>query len=735
MEEVTESAELEPETQDGPNIKFWMAQIHAAGEAGKVHREQTRKAIDEYLAEAHMNVTRDARAQVDARFPIWWSTIRTVQPAIYSRTPVVITEKAFSDLPDELGRLCSLGAERLGKYLIRCNSFDRVFYSVRDTFLFADKATPRIRFEGKIKKNSVRTAFTPSEGEELGEDVEADETGFYKVQEVEEVEYVKVTIEPVHYSDIRHTPNARTPEEIDWMAFNYVMTRQDVAERFDKENEVISGELTYTPLGETDEDRQKKSDTAATYAKIWEIWDKRKKRVYWLAEGHNEWLDDVEDPYGLRDFFPCPAFILGTVGPDSLFPVPPHTQLQPMILQMHSMAKRLRQLIRAIRRRGVGDGSVAELDALLNDTDEAEWLLIKNFDQLVKDGGLENILKFFPTAEYAQAVTELTNIIKVYEDKFNEAYGVPDILRGVTDPNETAAAQQLKGKFLSLRFSAIQREFQRLVRDSIEMMIDLALKLFPEKKLFTIMGFHLMKPEEQQMWPQVLQLLRDDDQRMITIDIETDSTITMNQNAEIEQRNYLAKSLFEGINTIAQAAQANPAYVPVAMEAVLLVVRGLQQGKQLEASLQKAMQQAMQPQQPAPDPAMVKAQAQMQIEQQKAQMQMQIAQMKAQSDVQLALQKAQIEAELEARQTQHKMQLEQQDAQNQQQLAAVEAQTAVIKAQMEAQLEEKKAVDSAEAQKMKVIGDIAMKKMQGPTKEASAPLTVNFKPTIHGGTK
>lgn len=743
----------EPEKDGRPNPKFWIAQLSASKDAGKTHRDQTRKSIDEYLAFT-TKATADVQAPAnDSRYPIWWSTLKTVQPAIYSRTPIPVARKAFEDLDDAIARQSGIYLERLAEYLVRCNPFDRVHYVARDFFLWADKTTTRVRFDGAVKTTTVKTRYTPTQtiddhgesvmiyrsesGEDLaeGQQLYEDEDGsYYAETESEEIDYAKVTIEPCFQDDELHTPNARTSEEVDWRAYKALMTRSDVKERFDKEDETFSDRLTYVPLGETDKDQKgDRKSTAETYCTVWEIWDKRKRRVMWLAEGFDEdFLDIKEDPYSLVGFFPSPPHMLGTCGPDSLYPVPAYIQMEPFINQLHGAAKTLQVYIRALRKRGFADASVGELDRLLNDVAAGEFLMIQNFEQLVKDGGLENIVKFFPTGEYSKAVSELIAASQDFENKFNELYGVPDILRGVSDPRETAAAQQQKGKYISLRFSAIQTEFQRLCRDGIELMCDLALKKFPEQKLIEIMGIQFEKPENQQIWPQCLALMQNDEQRMVRIDIETDSTITMNQNAEIEQMQYLTKTVTDGIRAIGEVAQNAPDYLPVAAESVRQLIGSLQQGKRVEGSFNQAWKQAQQPKPQAPDPAMQKVQAQIQVEQQKAQAQVQVAQMKAQTDAQLAMQKAQIEMELERRQAEHKMQLEQQDAMNQQQLAAVEAQTAVIKAQMEAQIQEKKAEDQATTAKMKVIGDLAAKKAQGVPEKGPAAMTINFKPLIHG---
>lgn len=706
---------MEQDTEDGEKaaatkVGFWMSQIEAAKEMAKTSMDDAEDSVKEFTAGE-----RSSKDEIKpkSRYPIWWSSIRTVQPAIYSRTPIVVSEKAFDTMQDDIGRLAAICLERFGKFLIRACPFDRVQYATRDQFLHAGKTTNRVCFESKFIKSTAKTYYTPREttdemgeivmsyadeqGNMLPEDAQLgqDEQGFYSETESEELDYCKVDLIPTHFKDVLHTPNARWQEEIDWIAYRSLMTKDDCVERFGDE----ANELKYTPLGDNDRDRADKKAIPSLYTTIWEIWDKREKRVYWLSEGKKDaFLDEKDDPYKLINFFPSPAFMLGTIGTENMYTVPDYVQLKPLIDQLHGCADRFRRLVLAAKKRGMADAAVDELKAL-EGIDEADFIFVKNFKQLIGDGGLDNLVKYFPTAEIVAAIQTMAEVLGLYEAKFNEMMGIPDILRGVSDPRETAAAQQQKGHYISLRFSAIQREFQRLVRDDIELMLDLALKMFPTEKIASICGVKYMNEREQMIWPQALEMMRNDTERQVRITIETDSTITMNQNADIEQRNYLAKTLFDGITAIAKATQEAPEFVPVVMEAVLYVVRGLQQGKQIEETLQRSLQQALAPkpqQPPPPDPAMVKAQAQIQTTQMKAQADIQSKQMQVQADIQQKDMATQAEIVREDRKAQQQAQLEQQDADNDMALAEREIELKAMLAQVQADIARQKANDQAE---------------------------------------
>lgn len=738
-----------PEEDGKPNLQFWISQIDGAKRLSKRSWDQARQSWEEALGPVDNIAQGTTQPVQDARYPIWWASIQSVQPMLYSRTPIPLAEKAFDDLDDNTARVACLCLERLARYLIRSCAFDATMSYMRDTYIHSGKATCRVFFDAKISAEPQKIYYSqkqvpipppqdpnqqPQPGQpppapqmvqvwvnnrdEQLEDpsgLQQDEQGFFLVSDQESFEYVCVEVVPVHYRDIIHTPNARWEEEIWWKAFKSILTREEFREKFGKDAEKTAA---FTVIPQNDRTPDDEKLLPIEYATVWEIWDDRRKDVYCYCEGATDGFltplgKQEADPYDLDEFYPCPPFILGTCGPDSLFPVPDFVQLRPLIDQLHGMARRLKILVRALRKRGAFDAGVPGLKAIQDEADEAEFVALENFKELIGDGGLENIVKYFPTQEISEAITQLTEVIQQYENKFNEIYGIPDILRGVSDPNETAAAQQMKGRYLSLRASTKQREFQRIVRDAIEMMCDLALKKFPMEKLTEVMGVRHMKPEDQEVWPQVITLLQDDDERKIRIDIETDSTVTMNQGEDIEQRNYLAKTLLDGFAGIATAEQQNPLFLPVAIDAMLLVVRGLQKGKHLEEGLTQIRELAIeQSQQPKPDPEQQKIQGQMQLGQQKIQGQMQVEQFKAQSQAQLKMAEFQSGAQIEAVQAQADIAVQDRKAQSEIAIHEMESHSKLQLETLVAQMDQHLKVLEAKLRAMETVHSAALQEQK-----------------------
>ena len=680
MENISDSpidaAEKDPEEEGKPSLHYWRSQLQAYDNAADGWKKDVDAAFDEYLNEQG-KARGERNSKVTTHLPLFWSCVRTIQPALYSRTPVIVTEKSFKEMQDPVARLAAVMAERLGKYLVKTSGFDRTMALAVTHFIMSEKITNRVIFDSAV--SDVHVPY---------------EDGGQMMMNIEQrLDYIKCETEPWHYRDGRHTPNARHQGEIDWMSFDTLLTRTEVEETF---GEDAATELTFSPMGNgKDKDRSKEiKGLPAHFATITEIWDKKKRKVYYLSPGYSEWLKhennpDGGDPYKLKDFFPCAPFMLGTFGAEDMFTRPAYVQLSDLIDQVHGAFDRLRRQILALKKVGVFDASKPELAELNAIAAEGQFIGVADLDTLLgPNGTLDKLIHFFPTDQIAKGVTELKAVIADFKNEFFDLWGIPDIYRGITDPNETLGAQQLKGKHMSVRFSVLQREVQRLARDTIEIMCDLYLQKCPEIKLAEIMGYKFMNQQtEAPLFVQALQLLKNDEERCVRLEIETDSTINMDIESEVEHKNNLAKTMFEGITALQHVP---PAFMPVAAKAVELTVRAMREGKQVEDDLEQSMQSMLEaskapPPPPPEDKSVQVAQIKAQSDQQKIQADMQ----QSQSDLQVKGQEIQLrfqELQLKAQELQVTMQLEREKMQVEMQKIAADNQIEAMKVQIDAQM-------------------------------------------------
>jgi len=195
-----------------------------------------------------------------------------------------------------------------------------------------------------------------------------------------------------------------------------------------------------------------------------------------------------------------------------------------------------------------------------------------------------------------------------------EITGISDIMRGQSNANETATAQNIKAQFGSMRLRDAQREVQRWVRDSYRIKAELICQNFTPEKLASITGMNA----EDQLFQQAMQVLRSDDMRGYQIDIETDSTVFEDAEAEKQSR----VEMLTAMGGMAQqwmpvVQMGGPPMLKLVGELMSFGVRGFKAGRTMEDSIDEAFQQLAQQQQqaaqqpPPPDPAVVKAEADM----------------------------------------------------------------------------------------------------------------------------
>jgi DNA replication initiation complex subunit (GINS family) len=134
-------------------------------------------------------------------------------------------------------------------------------------------------------------------------------------------------------------------------------------------------------------------------------------------------------------------------------------------------------------------------------------------------------------AEFQQEITNYDNIT-----------GYSDILRGISNPLETATAVEHKSQFAVHRHQNLQEDMQRFCRDAYRLIIDMAFSNFSDERLFEVLEPSL-SPEERQQFDQILDALKRDWRRSLLVNIELHSTIMLSEDIHKQQAMELAQTL------------------------------------------------------------------------------------------------------------------------------------------------------------------------------------------------
>ena len=569
---------------------------------------------------------RDDRTQTTSQshYNILWANVQTLKAATFSRMPKPDVSRRFKD-NDPVARVASLLIERaLDFEITHSNDFHSTLTAaVYDRFL-GGRGVAWIRYEPVIETTETESMESISE-----DDLES---------ETEE-EYIKTESTPVdyvHWKDFGHEV-ARQWDEVTCVWRKVYMTRGMLRDRFPEDK---FGDLAdRIPLDSSpDDQKMKQTEGVGKRALIVELWDKEAKKVCWISMSLGKTLDEIDDPLELEDFWPCPKPLYATITNESLVPVPDYTLYQDQANELDVLADRIKGLIDALKVRGVYDASTPELARLFTEGDNNSLIPIKNFSAFAEKSGLRGSIDIVDITPIANALNNAYQAMGQVKQQIYDITGISDIIRGASNANETATAQQIKGQYATLRLKVFQDDVAMFASEILKIKAQIICQHFQPETILKIGGAENLSDTDKQMIPQALELIKNNATRTFRIEVATDSMLYADEQQEKADRIEFMTATSGFVEKAVQAAQVAPQLVPLMMDLLKFGVTGFRVGRTLEGEFDNLADQMKQAQakkdanpQPAqPTPEMMRAQA----EQQKAQMDAQMKQMEMQAEAQ-----------------------------------------------------------------------------------------------------
>lgn len=594
-----------------------------------------------------------AMAGSEKRYNILWSNVKTLFPAVYAKKPKAEVERRNKD-KDPVGRTASQILERALQYEIdHYTDFDSALRNCVMDRLLPGRGVAWVRFDA-----GDATAQVTDDTQEGTTEGYAPQMGLASLlgepqpEPTDPKNYECTPCDYVYWEDFRHSP-ARTWEEVTWVARRVYMGKADLAARFPEAGDVP---MVHEPVGlddkaTTDTDGLKK-------AIVWEVWDKPTETVCWYAEGKSEPLDERPDPLQLDGFFPCPKPLLATTTTDTLVPVADYIEYQDQALELDDLTTRINALAKAVKVVGVYDASQTGIQRMLNEGIDNTLIPVDTWAAFGQQGGIKGSVEFLPLDMVVGALNELYKARDICKNVIYEITGMSDILRGVSDPIETATAQNIKSSYGSLRLKETQQDVAIFASDLLKKKAQVMAQFYRPETLIAMSG--IMETEDAQYAQAAIQLLQDSSMRSYRIEIATDSMVQMDEQQEKASRVEFLTAAGGFLKEAVQAAQMSPALAPLLGEMLMFGVRAFPASRPLEAAFEQFVSQtAEQAQNPKLDPEMQKVQGQMQIEQAKTQASFQLEQFKAQTAAQSKQQEIQANAQLEQVKAQMQVQADQ----------------------------------------------------------------------------
>jgi len=538
----------------------WHAELKASEKYFSDHIKRADKAVKRFRDDEDDTGRRDD----SDRFNVFWSTIKTLQPLVYARPPKVETERKFKD-PDPVARAAAQLIERTLGNIVDVDPFEEAMEAARDDYLLAGRGQTWWRY--------IPTFGEPEKGDDG--------------KEFNPVVAERAEPEFVHYRDFRHTP-VPLWGKVTWVARRVLMTRDALVDRFGDIGKEVN--LNQRTPGLTDDEASQYGDVFQRAA-VWEIWDKTKREVVWVAEGFlDKTLDTKADPLGLEGFFPCPKPLYANSTPNTTVPVPDHHQWRHQLGQLDSISERISLLTEAIAVRGVYNSLIGEsIQDLLSSRAENRLIPVDNWAQLQETGGLKGNVDFLPLEQLVSALGVLRAERDRLKQDFYEVSGVADIMRGASDPKETFGAQRIKARFGSVRVEDRQAKMQSFVRANLRIAAEIAGEHFTPETIESMSNWLQSKQGDEKTFAAALELLKSDKLRGFRIDVETDSTVAPDRAAEQQARVAFLTAVTPFLERAVPAAKENPALGRLLSEMLMFSVRGFSTGRQLETVFEQAL--------------------------------------------------------------------------------------------------------------------------------------------------
>lgn len=601
----------------------WLSKLDAYERQFSAWKGRAQKIVDRYRL--HGSARSSAAFEMDeegggASFNALWANVQVLKPALFSRSPSVVAERRNRD-QDAVGRIAAQVVERAANAEIESNGMKDAMDAVVLDNLLIGRGVPWVRFAADPKPPAP-VEFDEAGGMSGPDGAPVDPASVVEIEGAPMVPQEGFTgertiVDYVHWRDFLHQP-ARSWAEIEedgWVARRVAMTRGEGVKRFGAKFRSV--ELTLTSrLDSRDVSGRSSSDGYPSgeeprYAEVYEIWDRPTMKRIHVVRGMEEALEVEDDPYGLEKFFPCPAPAYGTMTNEDLVPTPDYSQYAALADELDEITRRIRVLVKALRLAGIFDASVPNLGRLLEAKD-GEMIAVEGLQSIEGKGGIDHCVQYLPVEAAAEALQGLYEARARTQQTMYQISGVSDIVRGDVDPREKAAQSKIKAGFAGQRLNQRRSSIELCARGVARIIVEMAAELYSDEALREQSGFDLLPEVQQiasappagpdgapdpaagpaaveQLWSQVVQLIRDDRTRGFRIDVETDSTISLDADLVGEQRNQFMASVSGFLTNVMPAVAAMPPLMPAVGQLLLFTARGHRVGRQVEASLEQAV--------------------------------------------------------------------------------------------------------------------------------------------------
>lgn len=615
--QVSEDAFLNPvlqkyQTQEMQGI--WQDELVASRKEREKFHKRGVETIKRYA---------DEREGMDklSNFNVFFANTEIKAASLYARTPQPDIKRRFNDATDQVARVASNILQRNITFELETSDFDAKLKQM----LF-DRLVPGMGVGwARLDQDEGEEELDPTTGQPGINSHIKDQSA--------EIDYV--AWDDFHWAPCRVWTDCR------WVARRVPMSKEAIADRFNgtADERTLANLSFQLPSITTPSATQSQGPKNAIQptVDIFEIWDKERGLVFWIAESADIPLDVQEDANDFPDFFPTPLPPMCRTTTSSTTPISDFSLVQDLYNELDALNNRCSKLVRALQLKYVYDSSNDALKNLYTTTAEFEGIGVKDWAAMMGEkGGLRGAIEFAPLDEIASTYQKLVQARDMVKQQIYEIEGISDFLRGVQQPYITAAAATATSAASSTRLSVMQMEVANYIQRLLRLKAHLICKFYKPEIILARIG--QMPQSDQQFMQQALELIGNEQMMHFRLEVSVDSIQQMNWNQDKADKNELVHAITALLGQIIPASQQNPAILPMGIELMKFMVSGYKGAKEFEGVLDTQMQQiqasiankSQEP--PKPTPEELKAQA----KQADLQARVQIAQSSDQKDLQIA---------------------------------------------------------------------------------------------------
>jgi len=588
----------------------WQTELKAARESVEKWHHQGKEIVRRFLDE------RETQYQGETRWNLFTTNVQTQLATLYGQTPTVAVQRKWADANDDVARVAAEMLERLLNSDLERDSdtaADAIRYALEDRLL-PGFGLARVRYDAQFEEVPGQPAqVDPLTGAVLAPEVPPTQR---KVSE-------EVATDYLFWRDVLWSP-ARVWHEVTWLAFRAEMQEAEFNARFDPDGS--KGLWGNVPKQGKPEDLRDKACTPWDRVAVWEVWDKARRKVDWVVEGYHELLDSRPDPYGLDGFWPVPRPLIANATTTKFLPRPDFALSQDWYNEIDLVSTRITLLERAIRVAGVyAKDSGASLGRLISEAQQNELIPVDNWAMFAEKGGIRGVVDWLPIEQVTTALTALRDYRRELVDNLYQVTGMADIMRGASDPRETAMAQGIKARFGSVRLQKLQDEVARFATDLQRLKAELIAKHYDVESILAQSNAEFTF--DAQIAPQAAQLIKSSFAQY-RIEVKPEAVSLTDFAALKQERMEVLSGLASFMQAAAPLGQQVPGSAPFLLQMMQWAVAGLRGSSGIEGVLDQAITAAQQaqeaaaqegPKAPPPDPKLLQQQLKGQQEMAKVQ--------------------------------------------------------------------------------------------------------------------